>query len=276
MLYTKGARATEHVNALLLDDRPPRQWRCGRPALANLRALLHIPAGGRGCSSGVEHHVANVRVVGSNPIARSNFIVSDPCRPPNFGWPLKKPHGGRRRSRPTAPPKGKPRGSPRPKPPPRASVPMGWPAGQWPNRGSNRAREGRRPGGPPPNVYRSRVFAHGLNYPRAEVEIYPRAELPFASGNEPIVAMGAFWPWACRWQRPRPWGSPPSRPAASPILHPAKGRRTAFGVAAARGVHPLLSPGRQTLAASPTSPACSPAPQCRHWHTRPRPLIFVF
>ena len=27
---------------------------------------------GRGCSSGVEHHVANVRVVGSNPIARSN------------------------------------------------------------------------------------------------------------------------------------------------------------------------------------------------------------
>src|SRR5262245_2760902 len=26
-----------------------------------------------GCSSGVEHHVANVRVVGSNPIARSKF-----------------------------------------------------------------------------------------------------------------------------------------------------------------------------------------------------------
>src|SRR5262249_33936650 len=31
---------------------------------------------GRGCSSGVEHHVANVRVVGSNPIARSNVQLS--------------------------------------------------------------------------------------------------------------------------------------------------------------------------------------------------------
>src|SRR5215470_5711623 len=42
------------------------------PALANFGALLHIPVGGCGCSSGVEHHVANVRVEGSNPFARSN------------------------------------------------------------------------------------------------------------------------------------------------------------------------------------------------------------
>src|SRR5262245_60288608 len=44
------------------------------PALANPGALLHIPVDGCGCSSGVEHHVANVRVVGSNPIARSNRL----------------------------------------------------------------------------------------------------------------------------------------------------------------------------------------------------------
>ena len=30
---------------------------------------------GRGCSSAVEHHVANVRVEGSIPFARSNFLA---------------------------------------------------------------------------------------------------------------------------------------------------------------------------------------------------------
>ncbi len=34
----------------------------------------------RGSSSGVEHHVANVVVVGSNPISRSGVLV--------LGWPL--------------------------------------------------------------------------------------------------------------------------------------------------------------------------------------------
>ena len=33
----------------------------------------------RGCSSGVEHHVANVRVEGSNPFARSNLFISLIC-----------------------------------------------------------------------------------------------------------------------------------------------------------------------------------------------------
>src|SRR5581483_3477014 len=37
-----------------------------------------IRPNGRGCSSGVEHHVANVRVVGSNPIARSISPLSSP------------------------------------------------------------------------------------------------------------------------------------------------------------------------------------------------------
>jgi hypothetical protein len=32
---------------------------------------------GRGCSSGVEHHVSNVRVGGSNPFARSNEIKDE-------------------------------------------------------------------------------------------------------------------------------------------------------------------------------------------------------
>ncbi len=35
---------------------------------------------GRGCSSGVEHHVANVRVEGSNPFARSNSQNVQPGR----------------------------------------------------------------------------------------------------------------------------------------------------------------------------------------------------
>ena len=33
---------------------------------------------GCGCSSGVEHDLAKVGVEGSNPFARSNFLVSDP------------------------------------------------------------------------------------------------------------------------------------------------------------------------------------------------------
>jgi hypothetical protein len=69
-----------------------------------------------------------------------------------------------------------------------------WTAGQWPTRGSGHqqaARPGWRPGGPPPatsrpplNVYGSKAFAHGLNYP-----------LPSSSslrGDEPIVATGLF------------------------------------------------------------------------------------
>src|SRR5262244_575521 len=52
----------------------------GGLALANLGPLLHIAADGRGCSSGVEHHVANVRVVGSNPIARSSLSIVSPTR----------------------------------------------------------------------------------------------------------------------------------------------------------------------------------------------------
>jgi hypothetical protein len=45
-----------------------RRWR-----LATAPVLLHKATLGRGCSSGVEHHVANVRVEGSNPFARSNL-----------------------------------------------------------------------------------------------------------------------------------------------------------------------------------------------------------
>ena len=77
------------MGALLLDHQPRAQWRCPQPAgealLANLRALLHIPTDGRGCSSGVEHHVANVRVEGSNPFARSNFQMSSPDAAPTSG-----------------------------------------------------------------------------------------------------------------------------------------------------------------------------------------------
>ena len=43
------------------------------PAPCKRRLVGHKTALECGCSSGVEHHVANVRVVGSNPIARSNF-----------------------------------------------------------------------------------------------------------------------------------------------------------------------------------------------------------
>ena len=53
--------------------RPPARGR-GR-ALANGPILLHKAALGRGCSSGVEHHVANVRVEGSNPFARSIEVL---------------------------------------------------------------------------------------------------------------------------------------------------------------------------------------------------------
>src|SRR5258705_13638838 len=56
-------------------------------ALANPEAFAAYTAGGRGCSSGVEHHVANVRVVGSNPIARSSTCMSDPET-----WVTKRTH----------------------------------------------------------------------------------------------------------------------------------------------------------------------------------------
>jgi hypothetical protein len=57
IVNARGARACQWVPSC-----------CIRPATADLMDA----AGGRGCSSGVEHYVANVRVVGSNPIARSN------------------------------------------------------------------------------------------------------------------------------------------------------------------------------------------------------------
>ena len=44
-----------------------------RRRLASAGLLGHKTALECGCSSGVEHHVANVRVEGSNPFARSNF-----------------------------------------------------------------------------------------------------------------------------------------------------------------------------------------------------------
>jgi hypothetical protein len=43
----------------------------------------------RGCSSGVEHNLAKVGVVGSNPIARSNSLLklkSLPGRPDRYGF----------------------------------------------------------------------------------------------------------------------------------------------------------------------------------------------
>jgi|RhiMethySRZTD1v2_1073278.scaffolds.fasta_scaffold78603_4 hypothetical protein len=71
--------ATDPRPCFLADGERRAQWPhggpTGAPALANPGALLHIPAGGCGCSSGVEHHVANVRVEGSNPFARSNLSV---------------------------------------------------------------------------------------------------------------------------------------------------------------------------------------------------------
>ena len=38
--------------------------------MCNLKNVLHLPSNCE-CSSGVEHHLAKVRVVGSNPITRS-------------------------------------------------------------------------------------------------------------------------------------------------------------------------------------------------------------
>ncbi len=53
--------------------RSTRPTRFAAPAGAlQAPACWAIRAPECGCSSGVEHHVANVRVVGSNPIARSN------------------------------------------------------------------------------------------------------------------------------------------------------------------------------------------------------------
>ena len=74
-----GGQADSHIegngskNALLRDGSGRAQWAVAatQGLLANPGALLHNPVGGRGCSSGVEHHVANVRVEGSNPFARS-------------------------------------------------------------------------------------------------------------------------------------------------------------------------------------------------------------
>jgi hypothetical protein len=78
-MLRSSTRATDPRPCFLADGERGAQWphgdHTGAPALANPGALLHIPAGGCGCSSGVEHHVANVRVVGSNPIARSNLSV---------------------------------------------------------------------------------------------------------------------------------------------------------------------------------------------------------
>ena len=78
-MLRSSTRATDPRPCFLADGERRAQWphggHTGAPALANPGALLHIPAGGCGCSSGVEHHVANVRVVGSNPIARSNLSV---------------------------------------------------------------------------------------------------------------------------------------------------------------------------------------------------------
>src|SRR5439155_8762730 len=45
-----------------------------RQVLADPLPLYDIGSSGCGCSSGVEHNLAKVGVVGSNPIARSSFI----------------------------------------------------------------------------------------------------------------------------------------------------------------------------------------------------------
>jgi hypothetical protein len=41
-----------------------------------------------GCSSGVEHNLAKVRVEGSNPFARSNFLVIAKSKRPLLEGPL--------------------------------------------------------------------------------------------------------------------------------------------------------------------------------------------
>ena len=59
----------------------------------------------RGSSSGVEHHVANVVVVGSNPISRSGVLP--------LGWPLSLERVGCVMADQAAPARCEPRESPR-------------------------------------------------------------------------------------------------------------------------------------------------------------------
>jgi len=153
---------------------------------------------------------------------------------PEFWLALKKPHGGRRRSRPTAPPKGKPRGSPRAPSLPR-EPPCRW-AGQRVN-GQTEAPTGGSRGPParwtaavpPPNVYRSRVFAHGLNYPRAEVEIYPRAAVRVRGRTN--CRNGRFLALGLPLAATAPMGEPPSRLRPRP-----------FSTRQKAGEQPLASP----------------------------------
>src|SRR6185295_289510 len=94
---------------------------------------------------------------------------------------------------------------------------------------------GWRPGGPPPatsrpplNIYRSKAFAHGLNYPlpsssslRGTSQLSQRGFLPLVLPITPAASMGSA---ACAW--------------ASPNLHPAKGQRAGFDLAATRALSP--------------------------------------
>ena len=54
-------------------DKKPGCNRIGDWAYSARRRTYKCSETERGCSSGVEHNLAKVRVVGSNPIARSNF-----------------------------------------------------------------------------------------------------------------------------------------------------------------------------------------------------------
>ena len=54
--------------------------------MASTEKVLHLPPN-RECSSGVEHHLAKVRVVGSNPITRSKPSLKE-------GFLLPRPDGG--------------------------------------------------------------------------------------------------------------------------------------------------------------------------------------
>ena len=62
------------------DGKRPRRGRAAGPRrrrrLASAGLLGHKTALECGCSSGVEHHVANVRVEGSNPFARSTVLLT--------------------------------------------------------------------------------------------------------------------------------------------------------------------------------------------------------